>query len=413
MWMPTERQFHLHNGGEGEFSALFNVVWPSGGEIKLTDKQKLLYTILTRSDFIVTSMEHLYCGTSPGGTVNGSGQTEGVNFGGLTTNLTTRSSGNPITSSGQQPVEEELASVATSHDVESLTTSVLRPTRPTLNHERGFSQAATINEEQVFASAKPPSRRQSLLNTLNVKEKENNAVKQRERNVVAEERAAKADTKGPVPTSLFGGMSENSTTVIAETEKLDDCYMPPPQQLPDPNGWVQFLGRRDKKERRHHAVRQGDDKESVVEQEETLSPADTKYIKLILSEEERMAISKTLDRNYEATKYGVASTRFRKNAVPPPPSNPVSMEMLIEMAPSATAKVSFVQSLIDSLSSTAPLSSNIITTFSMRRISNYREKRIDWKKRHGEMLKLTGGMEIAVLLSYRKNVLWLSEAGEA
>ncbi len=350
VWMPTERQFHL--GGKGELSALFNVIWPSSGEVKLTDKQKLLYTILTRSDFIVTNMEHLYHGTSPGGTVNGSGQAEGDNFGGLTTTLTTRSSGNSVTtSSGKQPVEEELTSVATtSRDVKSLITSVPRPIRPTLNRERGFSQAAAINEEQVFAAAKPPNRRQSWLNTLNVKEKENNnaAVKHRERIVTADEPpATKPDTKGPVLTSLFGDMSENTTTIIAETEKqlVDDCRMsPPPQQMSDSNGWVQFLGRGDNEEH-HHAIRQGDGEESVVEQQETtLSPADTKYIKLILSEEERVAISKTLDGNDESskTKYGATLTHFRKNAVPPPPSNPISMEMLIEMAPSATSKVSIL-----------------------------------------------------------------------
>ncbi len=349
MWMPTERQFHLHNSGgeeESEFSALFNVVWPSGGgAVKLTDKQKLLYTILTQCDFIVTSMEHLYCGISPPGSiVNDGDQTERVSFGGRSTNLN-RSNGNPVTSSGQPPPvkEEELTLVSKSRDVGRPTTSPSHPTLSTLDHERGSSCAAPLHEELVFDSAKPKSQQSSSLNTLNVTEKENNAVKRRKRRLVADESVVKDDAaKGSVPTSLFGSMSENSSTII--TKQLNVCNMPPPPQMPDRSGWVQFLHCNDKKER-PNALRQEADKESVVEQGETLSPADTKYVKLILSEEERVAIAKKLDRNHEATKYGAGGTCFRKNSVPPPPSNPVSMGMLIEMAPAATDKVSCIPSI--------------------------------------------------------------------
>ncbi len=355
MWMPTEQQVYLHNEGGGEFSPLFNMIWLSDGEaVKLTDKQKLLYTILTRCDFIVTSMEHLCCRTSPGRTVNdGDRKTETGNFDGLATNLTSSSNsgGNLVTSSGQQqqPVKEELGSVATSHDVRIPTTSLqLRPARSTLDHERGLSRAAAIDKEQVvFGATKSSRQQQPTMSALNVTEKENNTVMhQRKRKVVAKELAA----KGSVPISLFGDMSENSSAVIAtKAKKMDDCnILPPPQQLPDPNEWVQFLGCRDKKDRHHHAIRQEeeDDKKSVVvkQEEEMLSPADTEYVKLLLSEEERrVAIPKTLDQNYETAtiKYGVGrSSCFRKNIVPPPPLNPVSMEMLIEMAPAATDKVS-------------------------------------------------------------------------
>eukprot|EP01084_Bolivina_argentea_P157996 275276_1 len=308
-------------------------------------------------------MEHLYCRTSLGRTENdGDQKTETGNFGGLATNLTSSSNsgGNLVTSSGQQqqPVKEELGSEATSHDVGIPTTSLqLRPARSTLDHKRGLSRAAAIDKEQVvFGATKSFSRQQPTTSALNVTEKENNTVMQhRKRKVVAEELA----TKGPVPISLFGDMSENSSTVIATKAKmLDDCNVPlPPQQLPGPNGWVQFLGRRNKKDRHHHAIRQekDDDKKSVVvkQEEEMLSPADTNYVKLVLSEEERrVAIPKTLHQNYDAvaTKYGVGrSSYFRKNIVPPPPLNPVSMEMLIEMAPTATDKDLEIQREADRL----------------------------------------------------------------
>ncbi len=335
---------------------LFNMIWQLDDEVvKLTDKQKLLYTILTRCDFLVTSMEHLYCRTSPTGTVcDGNQKPETGNVGGLGINLTNGSKLINLSGKKQQPVKEELRSATTSNDVRVPTTSLQLSSSRLMHHdERGLSRTAAITEKEqvVFGATKLSSQQQPTMSALNVTDKENDTVMQyRKRKIDAEELTA----KGPVSISLFDDTSDNSSTVMATTKakKLDDdCNMPLlSQQLPDPNGWVQFLSRRYKTDRHHCSIRQEEeyDQKSVEvknEQGEVLSPADTKYVKLILLEEEgRVAIPNMVNGNNQtaATKYGLGrSSCFRKNIVPPPPLNPVSMEMLIEMAPTATDKVRY------------------------------------------------------------------------